>query len=73
MGQRILLSIFILASFWADYELWFSGNTPFDGWVVFAGVISATFKVLSGIYLYKNIVGYDKFEYSEGFRLKRKK
>jgi hypothetical protein len=60
----VLLSFIIYPSILAD---------GIDGWTILGCVITASFEIVSCIWLYKDIVGWDKFEYSEGLRLKRKK
>jgi hypothetical protein len=69
--MRYLLIIFVLAAFVVYPLVLGEGYIDFGG--VLACLIVAGFQVLSSIWLYKDFVGWDKFEYSEGLRLKRKK
>jgi len=68
-----MLTIGLLFSFWGDY-LVLNGDMDLDIYTTIGlETFLTAFKVVAGVWLYKNIVGLDKFENSEGFSLKRKK
>lgn len=70
LSLNIILGIFILLSFYGHYYLF--TNPPIDAltWVLVA--ILAGFQISGIIWLYQNIVGWDKFE-KNGIWFKRKK
>jgi len=57
MGQRIILSLAFIASFYVDYAILFSGDIEFELTVVAVEVISIGFKIAAAIWLYKDIAG----------------
>jgi hypothetical protein len=69
--MRYVLLLFILGACFIYPSLYAEGYV--DGWIILGTVITATFQIVGSIWLYKDFVGWDKFEYSEGLRLKRKK
>lgn len=69
--MRYLLLLFVLAAFIIYPE--FFGEGYYGIWSILGCLFVASFQILASIWLYKDFVGWNKFEYSEGLRLKRKK
>jgi hypothetical protein len=68
MGKRILLIVFLLFSFYLYYEMF---SDTIDIFSYIGSAILLGFQTLSCIWLYKDIIGLEKFE--DGLTLKRKK
>lgn len=68
MGKRILLIVFLIFSFYLYYEMF---NDGIDIFSYIGSAILLSFQTLSCIWLYKDIIGFEKFE--DGLTLKRKK
>ena len=71
MAKRIMLILFIIGSFYGYYGLFFDTEPEFLSYVLV--LVLMGFQILGSIWVYKDAIGWDKFEYSEGFNIKRKK
>ncbi len=66
------ICLFIIASFYGYYALFIDTDSiEFLSYV--GGAILAAFQILGSMYVYKDFIGWDNFENSEGLSLKRKK
>ncbi len=72
MVSRIILILAIIGCFAIHFGVWFGGD-GIDIWTFVITAIVAGFQTLASIWVYKDIIGWNNFEKSEGLSLKRKK
>jgi len=68
MAKRISLIVFLIFSFYLYYEMF---SEEVEIFTYFGCGLTLSFQIISCIWLYKDIIGWEKFE--DGLTLKKKK
>ena len=66
---KIIFPIVLIALFIFQYDLWFIEYVDIS--TIFVSLFALIMQITGGIFLYKECIGWDKFE--KGLSLKRKK